>query len=131
MGLREGDDGESEGRTVMVQIGVEPSARLLHTKVGKLPSGVSARDRQIIHLDKGKQTMKGISLWCALDPVHLAWWQLAYIAKERQDSILATRVLPFKAFEMLEPCAGKLTRTVLRREGCRNVSLLPGGRHDS
>ena len=70
--------------------------------------------------------MKGISLWCVLDPVCLAWWQLAIIVKECQDMILATRVLPFKAFERLEPCAGRLARTVLRGEGCRNVSFLPG-----
>jgi len=93
MGLRGWEDGKSEGHTVMVWIGVEPRARSLHTKVGRLPSGVSSRDRQIIHPDKGKQTMKGISLWCALDPVHLAWWQLAFIAKERQDHILSPRVL--------------------------------------
>ena len=37
--------------------------------------------------------MKGISLWCALDPVRLAWWQLAFIAEDRQDLILSPRVL--------------------------------------
>ena len=93
MDLRVWDDGESEGRMVIVRIGVELSATSLHTKVRRIPFGVSSRDRQIIHLDKGKQTMKGISLWCALDPVHLAWWQLAFIAKGRQDIILSPRVL--------------------------------------
>ena len=101
-------------------------ATSLHTKVGRIPSGVSSRDRQTIHLDKGKQTRKGIILWCALDPVYLAWWQLAFIVKERQEMILSPRVLSFKAFERLEPCAGKLARTVLSGEGYRNVSLLPG-----
>ncbi len=94
--------------------------------MGRIPSGVSLRDRQVIHLDKGKQTMKGISLWCALDPIYLAWWPLAFIAKERQDMILSPRVLPYKALERFEPCAGRLARTVLRGEGYRNVSLLPG-----
>jgi hypothetical protein len=93
MDLRAWEDGESESRAVMVRIGVEPSATSLHTKVRRIPFGVSSRDRQIIHLDKGMQTMKGLSLWCALDPIHLAWWQLAFIAKGRQDIILATRVL--------------------------------------
>ena len=62
MDLRVRDDGESECRMVIVRIGVEPSATSLHTKVRRIPFGVSSRDRQIIHLDKGKQTMKGISL---------------------------------------------------------------------
>ena len=93
MDLRAWEDGESESRAVMVRIGVEQIATSLHTKVGRIPFGVSSRDRQVIHLDKGKQTMKGLSLWCALDPVHLAWWRLAFIAKGRQDIILLPRVL--------------------------------------
>ena len=60
------DGGKSECRIVTMWIGVEPSARILHTKVGRLPSGVSSRDRQIIHLDKGKLMTKGLSLRCAL-----------------------------------------------------------------
>ena len=43
-----------------------------------------------------------------------------------QTLLLENRVLFFKAFERLEPCAGKLARTVLRGEECRNASLLPG-----
>jgi len=93
MDLRAWDDGKSEGHTVMVWIGVELHATSLHTKVGRIPSGVSSRDRQIIHPDKGRQSMKGLSLWCTLDPVHLAWWQLAFIAKDRQVLILSPRVL--------------------------------------
>jgi len=96
MGLRAWEDGASEGRTVTVRIGVEPNATSLPTKVGQLPLGVSARDRQIIHLDKGKQTTKGFSLWCALDPIHLAWWQLAFIAQGRPAIILSPRVLLVK-----------------------------------
>jgi len=34
--------------------------------------------------------------------------------------------LESKAFERLEPCAGKLARTVLRGEGRSNAPLLPG-----
>ena len=36
------------------------------------------------------------------------------------------RVLPGKAFEGLEPCDGRLSRTVLRGRGGSNASLLPG-----
>ncbi len=75
--------------------------------------------------------MKGLSLWCTLDPVHLAWWQLAFIAKDRQDLILSPRVLVYKAFERLEPCAGKLASTVLRGPGGRNAPRLPGRRRSS
>jgi hypothetical protein len=128
MDLRAWDDGKSEGHTVTVWIGVEPHATALHTKVGRIPSGVSSRDRQIIHPDKGRQLMMGLSLWCTLDPVHLAWWQLAFIAKDRQDLILSPRVLVYKAFERLEPCAGKLASTVLRGPGGRNAPRLPGRR---
>jgi len=88
MGLWAWEDGKSEGHPVTVWIGVEPNATALHTKVGRLPSGVSSRENLITHLDKGKQTTKGTSLWCALDPIDLAWWPLASIAKERQDIYL-------------------------------------------
>jgi hypothetical protein len=87
------DDGESESHTVMVWIGVEPSARSLHTQVGRIPFGVSSRDHQIIHLDKGRQMIKGLSLWCALDPIDLAFWLLASIAKGKQALIISPRVL--------------------------------------
>jgi hypothetical protein len=60
MGLQGWDDGKSESHTVMVWIGVKPRATSLHTKVGRLSSGVSARDRQIIHLDKGRGSVKKI-----------------------------------------------------------------------
>ncbi len=39
---------------------------------------------------------------------------------------LGTPRLVFKALERLEPCAGKLARTVLRGEGRRNAPFLPG-----
>ena len=45
-----------------------------------------------------------------------------------QVFLMENCVLVYKAFERLEPCAGKLARTVLRGEGCRNVSFLPGMR---
>ena len=33
-------------------------------------------------------------------------------------------------FELLEPCDGKLSRTVLRGEGSREAPALPGSRHE-
>jgi len=42
---------------------------------------------------------------------------------------LVTPRLAFKAFERLEPCAGKLASTVLRGEGLRNAPLLPGKKY--
>jgi hypothetical protein len=45
MGRRVEDEGGSEGRSVIGRIGVEPPARSPHAKAGRLPSGVSARDR--------------------------------------------------------------------------------------
>ena len=35
-----------------------------------------------------------------------------------------------RAFERLEPCTGKLVGTVLRGEGYRKMSLLPGTNFD-
>jgi hypothetical protein len=40
-------------------------------------------------------------------------------------SLLGNRVLSRKAFEMLELCEGRLSRTVLRGRGVSNGSLLP------
>ena len=45
MGRRVKDEGGSEGRSGIERIGVEPPARSPHAKAGRLPSGVSARDR--------------------------------------------------------------------------------------
>ena len=45
MGRRVKDEGGSECRSVIERIGVEPPARSPHAKAGRLPSGVSARDR--------------------------------------------------------------------------------------
>src|SRR3954467_15943780 len=44
MGLRVKDEGGSEGRPVMGRTGVEPVARSLPAKAGRLPSGVDGRD---------------------------------------------------------------------------------------
>lgn len=37
-------------------------------------------------------------------------------------------MLPWKRYSLLEPCAAKAARTVLRGRGYSDVSLLPGGR---
>jgi len=108
MDLRGRDDGESECCAAMVRIGVERIATSLPTKVGRIPFGVSSRDRQIIHLDKGRQTMKGLSLWCALDPIHLAFWLLASIAQGRQAIILAPRVLLSRRLKGLSGINGNI-----------------------
>lgn len=42
------------------------------------------------------------------------------------QSLGCYRVLPGKAFERLEPCDGRLSRTVLRGLGGSNAPRLPG-----
>jgi hypothetical protein len=42
-----------------------------------------------------------------------------------RESLLGNRVLFCKAFEMLELCEGRLSRTVLRGRGASNGPLLP------
>jgi hypothetical protein len=42
--VRVEDEGESECRSVIERIGVEPLATLLHAKAGRLPSGLSSRE---------------------------------------------------------------------------------------
>src|SRR5262249_4374482 len=42
--LRVEDEGESERRSVIERIGVEPSATSPHAKAGRLPSGLSSRE---------------------------------------------------------------------------------------
>jgi len=127
MGLRAWEDGESESHTVMVWIGVEPSARSLHTKVGRLPSGVSSRDRQTIHLDKGRQTMKGLSLWCTLDPIHRAWWQLAIIVKAYPDIIWLRRVLLSRRLRGLSRVLGNSQARFLGGRGSAMRPSYPAG----
>ena len=48
-----------------------------------------------------------------------------YRAGTTRHDLVAPR-LAFKALERLEPCAGRLARTVLRGEGRRNAPFLPG-----
>ena len=55
-----------------------------------------------------------------------ALWLLACIAKLARD-VPQQRVAPQgSTFEMLEPCDGKLSRTVLRGERGREAPDLPG-----
>jgi len=49
----------------------------------------------------------------------------ARIVKATQELLLGNRVLFRKAFEMLEPCEGRLSRTVLRGLGASNGPWLP------
>ena len=42
--VRVEDEGESERRSVIERIGVEPLATSLHAKAGRLPSGLSSRE---------------------------------------------------------------------------------------
>src|SRR5262245_56992384 len=51
--VRVEDEGESERRSVIERTGVEPSAKLLHAKAGRLPSGLSSRESQANRL-RGK-----------------------------------------------------------------------------
>jgi hypothetical protein len=51
--VRVEDEGKSECLSVMERIGVEPSAKLLHAKAGRLPSGLSSRESQANRL-RGK-----------------------------------------------------------------------------
>jgi hypothetical protein len=44
MAARVKDEGESERRSVIERIGVEPSTTSLHAKAGRLPSGLSSRE---------------------------------------------------------------------------------------
>jgi hypothetical protein len=53
MAVRVEDEGESERRSVIERIGVEPLATLLHAKAGRLPSGLSSRESQANRL-RGK-----------------------------------------------------------------------------
>src|SRR5215510_6754199 len=44
MAVQVEDEGESERRSVIERIGVEPSTTSLHAKAGRLPSGLSSRE---------------------------------------------------------------------------------------
>jgi len=53
-----------------------------------------------------------------------------YRAGAASYNLVAPR-LACKALERLEPCAGRLARTVLRGEGRRNAPFLPGSQTSS
>jgi len=126
MGLRVWEDGESEGCMVIMRIGVErrgnitphesgqTSIRCLVTREFEKPTEeirqMTAKAGAISH---------GAMNWHAIEwgKVHCEVRRLqARIVKVTQD-LLGNRVLLCKAFERLEPCAGRLARTVLRGEG--------------
>ncbi len=74
MGQRVKDVGESEGRFVMKRIAVQD---LPHLKEGRLPKGVSSRERWANDLDVGKQMTADFSLAGA--PMNSNAWLLPLI----------------------------------------------------
>ncbi len=63
---------------------------------------------------------------CAMRPPPNGFWLPACITKVIGISDHWVASLPRLAFEGLEPCDGKLSRTVLRGLGARNGPRLPG-----
>ncbi len=111
--------GKSEGRFVMKQIAVQD---LPHLKRGKLPTGVSSREKWTNDLDMGKQMTADFGLAGA--PISRNAWLLSQIIVKSVQ--LYWWVSPSrKAFEMLEPIALKGARWVLRGGGGGNASFLP------
>jgi hypothetical protein len=65
MGLRVKDGGGSECRPVMGRIGVEPVARSLPAKAGRLPSGVGGRGPSANRRSKQSRTVGGVAMTSA------------------------------------------------------------------
>jgi len=126
MGLRVWEDGESESCMVIMRIGVERSGNITPHESGQ----TSIRCLVTREFEKPTEEIRqmtakagaishGAMNWHAIEweQVHCEVRRLqARIVKVTQD-LLGNRVLLCKAFEMLEPCAGKLASTVLRGEG--------------
>ena len=113
------DVGKSEGYAVTAWIAVQD---LPHLKRGRIPTGVSSRERWANDLNGGKQMTADFGLAGA--PLRRNAWLLpSNIVKSVQ---LYWRVFPSRrAFEMLEPIALKGARWVLRGEGGGNAAFLP------
>jgi hypothetical protein len=122
MRLRVEEDGKSEGRPVMGRIGVEPQGNitpresgqtsigsLITRKVGQLPSSGKA--------DDGRLRLAGAP---ARQETEVA------APSEYRESNSFCYCVPNGAFERLEPCLGKLGRTVLRGLRASNGPRLPG-----
>ena len=86
-------------------------------------AGVSLRESWENHIKEGKQMSTAPASVCAFP--RKALWLLACIAKLVR-AVRRQRVAPQgRTFEMLEPCEGKLSCTVLRGERGREAPDLP------
>ena len=116
MEVRAWDVGRSECRPVMGRIRVSMSPG---TKVSPRPTGASLREDMENTLN-GKS--KGRWRWFDHPSVHPLLWLVpelvsTMIVSQRLPSCRGNRVGLRSAFEVLEPYAGKLARTVLRGAG--------------
>jgi hypothetical protein len=116
MEVRACEVGRSQGRPVMGRIRVAASPG---TKVSPRPTGASLRERM-------ENTLNGESKWemevvrppvCAPPPLAGPELVPAMLVSQRMSSCRDNRVGLGSAFEVLEPYAGKLARTVLRGAG--------------
>jgi hypothetical protein len=117
MGLRVWEDGESEGCMVIMRIGVEQSGNITPHESGQtsirclVTREFEKPTEQIRQMTaKAGAISHGAMNWHAIEweKVHYEVRRLqARIVKVTQD-LLGNRVLLCKAFERLEPCAGKL-----------------------
>src|SRR4029079_10301507 len=116
MEVRAWDVGKSEGRSVMERIGV---STLPGTKVSPRPTGAFSRESMENTLNgKSKERWR----WFDHPPVQPLLWPVQSLVP---TMLVSRRVVPQgapgsikgSAFEVLEPYAGKLARTVLRGAG--------------
>ena len=115
MEVRAWDVGKSEGRSVIERIRVSTSPG---TKVSLRPTGAFSRENMENTLNgKSKERWR----WFDHPPVQPLLWPVQSLVPamlvSRRLSHEGNRVDLGSAFEVLEPYAGKLARTVLRGAG--------------
>ena len=117
--MRVWDNRKSKRRLVMRRIRIETSSGV---KTSRLPFW-SLSTRKVIESVKRRKQMTAVTsvtCWCAS----------RYFGSNRQfrsivESVVVAGAFCQRAFERLEPCAGKLASTVLRGERRSNTLLLP------
>ena len=122
------DDGRSEGHPVMGWIRFE-SLRLNIIRLVRVQTSIGCfvAIKLIERILGGKANEATLCEPCALH--RNGFWLSVCIAKVIEVLNHWVASLPGLAFEGLEPCDGKLSRTVLRGLGAGNSPRLPGINH--
>jgi len=127
MGRRVGEEGASEGRSVMGRIGVEPAGNITsRRKPADFPLVLVYVNHWQTDLRRQSRNVSGVqtSCWCGLRRFRCRLQRSNVEMRSSKERIACHTV----RFPMLEPYAGKLARPVLRGGGEGDLTSLPDRR---